>query len=365
MIQGPASHPGTPSLGIMEVPTCCLCGGEATELMFENFDRLHRIAGRFALVRCSGCGLVRLSPRPDPASLPAYYPEDDYYAYESVRGLRSLPPLAACLRRSLRRALLTADGYPAEQLGAWQRTLAERAPTRLRAWARYDRSGFPPFVRGGAALDIGCGNGSFLGLLRAHGWQVQGVDVSAAAARAAAAAGIPVHVGALETLPQPGRPYDFIHMSHVLEHLDDPLATLQTARRLISQHGLLYVETPNIDAWPLRHCGQYWFPLETPRHLWLFSPRTLRAALSNAGFEITKLETRRVPNIYGWRDTYRLEEERGAPLPERPWRQPRPIPVRWWRQAAYAAVVRVRPRWGDIIVCWARPRGADGNLQPW
>src|ERR1044071_1732015 len=78
------SEPGKKDSGYSNtelVTRCCLCEGENSDLLFPARDRLHRLPGDFAFVRCALCHLVRLSPRPVASQIASYYP-DDYYSYQ-------------------------------------------------------------------------------------------------------------------------------------------------------------------------------------------------------------------------------------------------------------------------------------------
>lgn len=335
-----------------DVPMCCLCGDGATEHLFTSRDRQHGIPGTFGLVRCTTCSLVRLSPRPTRSSLADYYPEDDYYAYSqpAPRGARVL----ARARDSVRSAALTSIGYPAGNLTRPVAAVGRRlTPAALRRRATYAYDGFPPFTPAGRALDVGCGNGAFLAVLARHGWDACGVDTSPAAAHAAAVRGIKVHVGEIAEAPFPPRSFAFVHMSHSIEHVWDPVATLRHAFDLLRPGGLLYVETPNVTSFTARRCGPYWFPLESPRHLWLFDPGTLTQALRRSGIEVTKIWTKSFPALR-WESTYRIEERTGQLLPERPALQPRDMPRGAVLGAAAGFLRLVGRDSGEIICCWAR-----------
>ncbi|MHB1567639.1 MAG: class I SAM-dependent methyltransferase [Solirubrobacteraceae bacterium] len=219
--------------------------------------------------------------------------------------------------------------------------------------AAYDWRGFPAYVERGRALDIGCGNGAFLDRMRRHGWDVVGVDTSSAAAEAAHTSfGLAVHVGSLEEAPLAERSFDFVHMSHVIEHLPQPVQALRHVARLMRPGARLYIETPNIDSLGFRCSREHWFPLETPRHLWLFSPATLRRALSDCGFSVMSLKSHALPT-FDWEATYRREERSGERSSPRPHIDPRELP-RALALTALATIARpISPRTGDILVCTA------------
>jgi SAM-dependent methyltransferase len=213
-------------------------------------------------------------------------------------------------------------------------------------------------VAGGRALDIGCGNGAFLGLLARYGWSVTGVDVSEAASRSAAERGIEVFAGELEDAGLEARSFDYIRMSHSIEHVGDPVRTIGTISDLLRPGGLAYLETPNVASPMARWCGQDWFPLESPRHLWLFDPTTMRRALESNGLEVTKVSTRRFGSrplsAMTWESTYRREEADGVLLPVRPVLQRSDLP----RAVALTAAARLRrlarPDSDEIMSFWAR-----------
>ena len=78
--------------------------------------------------------------------------------------------------------------------------------------------------------------------------------------------------------------YDCITVFGVIEDVDDPGALLDRCREHLTGDGLLVVQTHNIDSWEARYFGADWFNIEAPRHVWHFSPGTLRRLLENSRF---------------------------------------------------------------------------------
>lgn len=341
-----------PTLTMEEVPVCAVCGASGSTSVLACRDRYFGLPGEFQLIRCIGCGLVRLSPRPDEGSLRNYYPDSEYYSFQDVPEIGDMVRLVGGLRNFIRAVVLASMGYAGSMTatrvgracGAWL------AP--LRARAGYGWPGFPSYVEGGRALDVGCGNGDFLGVLARHGWDVQGVDTSPAAERAASAHGVPVFTGALEDAGFVGESFDFVHMSHSLEHVWDPAVTLATVSRLLRPGGRLYVETPNIDSFAARRCGSYWYALESPRHLWLFGPASLRRTVAQCGLHVSSMRTKTFPS-YLWEATYRGEERDGKLWSKRPRINASAMPRAVGLGALTRVVGRVRPLSRDIICCWA------------
>lgn len=344
-----------------QVRTCDLCGSGSSRYVRATRDRLHGLAGTFALVRCEGCGLVRLSPRPVGEHLGRFYPGEDYLPHragaftQGGEGRR-----LARLRDAVRDEALRRIGYP-RPAHRWLRPFTSVTHGPLMRRVSFGWSGFPPFVAGGRALDIGSGNGFFLAMLQHHGWSVEGIELSeSAAATTRRAFGIEVYVGEVTDEGfEPGE-FDFIHMSHVIEHVRSPIATLTRVRQLLRPGGLLYVETPNIASLGARIWGEHWFALDSPRHLWLFDPSTLRRAVEASGLSITRLRTETWKRLE-WEATYRAEDRSGQRREPRPHARPAELPALGAVRTLTAAWRAARPLSGDILCCWAtRPNPPAG-----
>jgi len=339
-----------------EVKICPLCESADSEFVFWNRDRLHFLPGKFGLVRCAKCDFYRLSPRPTEADLAFYYPADAYYSYqapedlsvfqkpENPRGLRKI-------KEKMRESVLDSYGYPVPRLNAWQKILQPALRKYFRARALYGLEDvFPRYVENGKALDIGCGNAETLAYLKHFGWQVAGVDFNEAAAVAAKKYyDIDVFVGKIEDAPFAPAAFDFIRMSHVIEHLPSVLDSMKHIASLLKPGGVIYIETPNIEAFSFKQSREYWYPLECPRHLFLFSPATLRAVLEKCGIEVTTTETF-FYDTYNWEDTYRAEEKTGEKIKSRP--QPTDAERCEKLKAAARREHRSNPFNGDIIRLW-------------
>lgn len=256
--------------GVQLESVLCPLGCEAgDDFVLEGWDRLHKTPGRFALVRCRACGLLRTNPRPDANSMGAYYPAD----YGPYRGTR------------VRTAAGVVGRYRAV---AW--------------WKRFVRRVFAfntnrlPTLAPGRMLEIGCASGSFLHHMAGLGWDVEGIEFSPAAAAAARTLGYPVWAGRLEEAADPSKPFDLIVGWMVLEHLHDPLLALCRLHAWAGPDARLVLSVPDAGCVGLRLFGAAWRALHLPNHLFHYTPRTLALLLDRAGWRIEKVMGQRVLN---------------------------------------------------------------------
>jgi methionine biosynthesis protein MetW len=152
---------------------------------------------------------------------------------------------------------------------------------------------FPP-GEGLRVLDVGCGAGRFLRILRDRGHQAVGVEISPSAVEAARATGVDARVANAETgegldeLWECGR-FDAITLLDVLEHTFDPSAVLRSLVPLLEPGGAILISVPNVGNIGSRvtvALGR--FPSE-PSGIWdsghirWFTHKNLRQYLERAG----------------------------------------------------------------------------------
>ena len=134
-------------------------------------------------------------------------------------------------------------------------------------------------------LDVGCGNGRFLVLARTKGWDVVGVDPDPKSVEVGRSQDLDVRQGGVEALDPGQERFDGITLSHVIEHVHEPLTVLRMCHTLLKPGGWIWLETPNLDAFGHQRYQANWRGLEPPRHLVLFTRTSLAQTLRQAGFK--------------------------------------------------------------------------------
>ena len=116
---------------------------------------------------------------------------------------------------------------------------------------KYMVRSFEPFFRAGSLLELGSFKGDFTRRLLPHFEDITCVEASGEAiaqARLALPDRIQFHEGLFETIRLPRR-YDNIILTHVLEHLDDPVGVLRRIRdEWLTETGRLFLVCPNANA---------------------------------------------------------------------------------------------------------------------
>lgn len=246
---------------------CPLCGRVDAQEWLWAPDRLHGRQKDYRLVRCLACSLVWLIDPPRPEEMQMHYTE----AYD--------------------RLISGAGENPAKR---WKDRKADLVRRK----------------QSGVLLDLGCSSGSFLEFMHSESWKLYGIEMSAECAKKAEKrCGAQVFVGNILEAPFDKATFDAITCFDVLEHLYEPRRVIKKVAEWLKPGGIFYVQVPNIDSAEARVFGTYWHGLELPRHLFHYSPASLRRLAESAGLAELSVETRRNQAVgtslrYLWDDAF-------------------------------------------------------------
>lgn len=231
---------------------CAICGGGRFRSLGPNpdFDGLE-------IVRCRGCGLVITRPEPTGEELARRYEEE----YRRVMGEAPTPQYLAFMDR---------------------RGKAQRDFVLDHAAIEIGRA---------RVLDIGCSAGSFLRAMGELTPHLTGYEPDAAMA-AQASRRLPPSASIVNGLFEPATisegAFDLVAMSHVLEHVPEPVAFLRHLADAAPAGGHLFVEVPYETSWSVAEIIRARF--RGKLHLAFFAPKTLRAAIEAAGWRVLVLK---------------------------------------------------------------------------
>lgn len=270
--------------GLETVHQCPACGALDSEMIYPALE--DKVFGSgydgLPMVRCVACDSAYLQIRPNEQTIGLAY--QTYYTHEQSDGdVTRLSPLRQFMRatmNSYRNRQFGLTLKPSNAFGYW---LVSLLPWLSQGLINEMRS-LPKPLPGQRLLDVGCGNGKFLVMAKAMGWEVVGVDFDELAVNTARKAGLTVLYGDIFSITD-DESFDYITCSHVIEHVHNPKAFLEHIHALLKPNGKLWLETPNIQSYGHEIFKGDWRGLEPPRHLVLFSNAALSELLSQVGFQ--------------------------------------------------------------------------------
>jgi len=127
-------------------------------------------------------------------------------------------------------------------------------------------------------LDIGCGAGGYLLAAQELGCEAVGVEPSASHASVGRSLGLDVRDGYFEPTTFPPASFDLVVLSHVIEHIYEPMGFLRGIMPVVREGGTLIVMTPNSSSIVALLSLRYWVMLKPVDHVSMLSERSLRVA---------------------------------------------------------------------------------------
>ena len=209
------------------------------------------------VVRCNGCGLMYANPRK-----PADYIEMQAWPDDPDWNLEEHLP-----QRFEKERLQVRDFDNSRDL------LNRLHPTR------------------GKVVEVGSSLGFLLDAFRKDGWNVLGIEPDPNASRYAIRKKcIDTINSTLEAAKLASESVDVVVMLHVIEHVPDPIETLQEIARVLKPGGHLVLETPRYDTFMFKLLGRRERSLSCDGHIFFFTTQTLRQTYTAAGFELVRLD---------------------------------------------------------------------------
>lgn len=251
------------------VAACFVCGTVGLPIQTGVTDPDGAVPGEWTFRKCTNkeCGLVWLDPRPLESELWKAYTAYHTHTRDPTDKAEKL--VLSLVNRVARIALIP----------LWVASGLWREADCIRHMMLNE-------MPAGKLLDVGCGGGRFMNRMRRRGWDVEGIDFDEKATRKIARRyGMKTYTGDLVACSLPGSSYDAITMSHTIEHLFDPEKTLGECLRILKPGGKLIIVTPTGAAL----FGASWRGWEPPRHLHVFSVKSLTNLLQLTGFVLDEV----------------------------------------------------------------------------
>jgi 2-polyprenyl-3-methyl-5-hydroxy-6-metoxy-1,4-benzoquinol methylase len=237
---------------------CPGCGSERLQPAFSATD--HAVSGAvFEIWECMDCGLRVTQHVPDPGSMKEFYQSENYISHtDTEKGL--INRLYHFIR---------------------QQTLMNK---RLLI-------GSATGIKRGKLLDIGAGTGAFVKHMKLNGWDSTGMEPDETARQLAKK----IHrldLLSIDHLYDPGEDlFDAITLWHVLEHVHDLHGYLDQLKKIVRpKHGRIFIALPNYTSYDAGVYQRYWAAYDVPRHLYHFSPFSMKQLLMKHGFQLLSIQ---------------------------------------------------------------------------
>lgn len=141
-------------------------------------------------------------------------------------------------------------------------------------------------VEKGRILDVGCGTGAFLNVMRDRGWEIEGIEPDYDARQLVKELYHiePKEPGAIVEIPNGS--LDAITLWHVLEHVHELHPYVEKLKELLKPGGRLFIAVPNYQSEDAKHYKPFWAAYDVPRHLYHFSPKSMEVLMRRHGLKI-------------------------------------------------------------------------------
>ena len=239
---------------------CPHCGSDSNSALAAGYDYEYRTCpNEFSYVKCNDCGLAYSNPMPLPSRLDDVYP-DNYISFHFNTRKKSLT-------------------YKVRDILEWRKALPYR---RLLKNINGDVH----------ILDVGCGDGHYMSVLKRvnPNWRVSGIESASAPYERAASLGLDVIFGKYEDTELGRSQFDLMILNQVIEHLVDPGAAIEKLRSELKPGGHVSLETPSLEGLDAKIFSKsFWGAYHFPRHLTLFTSKTLSRFLEARGFEVVRI----------------------------------------------------------------------------
>jgi 2-polyprenyl-3-methyl-5-hydroxy-6-metoxy-1,4-benzoquinol methylase len=244
---------------------CPVCAGNGISpyLTCEDFTVSHNL---FNIVSCDNCGFKFTNPRPRELDAGKYYKSDDYVSHSNTnKGLIN----------------------------------------KLYKWVRnYTLSKKEQLIRSynipGRLLDYGAGTGMFLAHAKSKGWEVLGIEVDENARKISKDLnGITLYSDYNSlSLENSDIKFNSISLWHVLEHIYKIDDTLKWLYNCLDDGGTLFIAVPNFVSYDADLFKEYWAAYDVPRHIYHFSPDTIKAMLKKHSFRYIEQRPMKFDSFY-------------------------------------------------------------------
>ena len=149
------------------------------------------------------------------------------------------------------------------------------------------KSIFPTSLRNKSVLDVGCGVGSLLDMLKSVSFSQIGIEPCGPYLESLSKRGYKVYPSLSDAAKENINSIDYAFSIQVIEHVKNPIKFLKEIRSIIKPGGRLLISTPNRDDILMTLLSDNFYPFfYRTQHRWYFDENSLTKCAELAGFEV-------------------------------------------------------------------------------
>lgn len=242
---------------IINYSNCPVCKSEAIKFVLKAMD--HTVSHQsFAIWECADCRFRFTQDIPAISSIGQYYQSDNYISHSNTsKGIinRLYHSIRKITLKQKRRLLNSSTG-----------------------------------LTSGSLLDIGAGTGAFASFMQSAGWRVTALEPDETARRIAR------ETNRINLLPSDQlfqlttESFDSITLWHVLGHVHTLHEYIGQLKKILKPDGRLFIAVPNYTSYDALHYHSFWAAYDVPRHLYHFSPTSMKKLLQLHGLNLVKVK---------------------------------------------------------------------------
>ena len=234
---------------------CPICNGVDISYLIHCKD-YSLTKQNFDIIQCASCSLKYTFPIPSTAEIPHFY---DFPAYISHSDVKT----------------------------GWMNQMYHYVRNRtLKQKTKWVQSLFTGHK--GALLEVGAGTGAFANAMYEKGWAVTGLEPDENS-RTIALEKYKLTLLPIESLNNIApKSKEVITLWHVLEHVHDLKGYLTSFKSILKPNGRLIIAVPNYTSYDAQYYKKYWAAYDVPRHLYHFSPSSMKILLNQFNMQIVE-----------------------------------------------------------------------------
>jgi len=251
---------------------CGICGSQGNHIQYNVREMMFGSRNQFPYFLCSDCGCLQLEEAPK--NLSSHYPSNYYSFSENTQVKKGL---SRWLYGKWILYLVTHDSFIGKIMAAMKRK-------KVALYEFYRAAGMNPKQK---ILDIGSGNGSALFPLKEAGFDHLIGSDEFINGDILFDNNLLIRKANLFDITETN--WDLIMFNHSFEHLPQQKEHLLQVHKLLKQGGTCLIRIPTVSSYAWEHYQENWVQLDSPRHFFLHSHKSISLLANQTGFEVKKI----------------------------------------------------------------------------